>query len=74
MLSLIVDLENNKAAIPGEGNTKLVFTHTSTIAAFVAASLDLETWPEETFIEGDRKTINEVVAIAEKVKGEFILD
>ncbi|KAK5651245.1 hypothetical protein OQA88_12653 [Cercophora sp. LCS_1] len=64
-----VDIANNKAAIPGSGNTPIVFTHTTDVAKFVAASLDLPKWENETFIRGDTVTWNEFVKLAEEVKG-----
>ena len=72
MLNLILDFENNKAVIPGTGDTNVVFTHTTTIGTFVAASLELETWPEESFMKGDRCTLRELVGIAERIKGSFL--
>ncbi|KIM93965.1 hypothetical protein OIDMADRAFT_35415 [Oidiodendron maius Zn] len=43
-ISVIVDVENMKAAIPGDGNTPIVFTYTVDMAKFVAASLELPKW------------------------------
>lgn len=47
----VVDMVNNTAAIPGSGNTPVVFTTTSNVAKFVAASLDLDKWEEERYVE-----------------------
>jgi hypothetical protein len=68
-ISLLLDMEHNRAAVPGDGNIPIVLSHSTTIAAFVAASLDLESWPEASFIIGQRLTPNELVSIAESVKG-----
>ncbi|OCK80326.1 NAD(P)-binding protein [Lepidopterella palustris CBS 459.81] len=68
-LTIVVDLANNVAAIPGDGNTPVVFTHTFDVANFVAASLDLENWPERSIIIGDKVTWNKFVETAEAVKG-----
>lgn len=68
---LVVDMAHNAAAIPGSGDTPVVFTHTFDVARFVAALVGTAGWPERTNIIGDRKTWNEFVAIAEEVKGLF---
>ncbi|CZR69440.1 uncharacterized protein PAC_19340 [Phialocephala subalpina] len=49
-VSVIVDVENMKAAIPGEGNTPTVFTYTKDVAEFIAASLDLPKWRQRSII------------------------
>ena len=72
-ISLVLDMEHNKAIVPGDGETPVVLSHSTTIAKFVAASLDLESWPEASFIIGQRLTMNELVAIAESVKGVLSL-
>ncbi|PGH28099.1 hypothetical protein AJ80_00357 [Polytolypa hystricis UAMH7299] len=66
---LAVDMAGDAAAIPGSGNTPVVFTHTFDVAKFVAALVGQEGWAERSIIIGDKKTWNEVVAIAEDVKG-----
>ncbi|KAK0653162.1 hypothetical protein B0T16DRAFT_455471 [Cercophora newfieldiana] len=64
-----LDIPNNAAAIPGSGNVPAVFTHTTDVAKFVAASLDLPKWEKETFIYGDKLTWNEFLKLAEEAKG-----
>jgi len=68
-LVLWLDIVNNAAAIPGEGNTPSIFTHTSDVAKFVAASLDLPKWEPETYLYGDRVTWNEFLHLAEEARG-----
>ena len=72
-ISVIVDVENMRAAIPGEGNTPMIFTHTADIAKFMAASLDLPKWPRRCVIVGDRITANRLVSLVEKARGKSIL-
>jgi hypothetical protein len=69
-ITMILDIPNNAAAIPGSGNVPVIFTHTRDVAKFVAASLDLDTWEPETYVMGDRLTFNELLALAEEAKGE----
>jgi hypothetical protein len=69
-ISVIVDVENMKAAIPGEGDTPIVFTYTTDVANFVAASLELPKWPQRSVIVGDKITANQLVALIEKVRGK----
>jgi nucleoside-diphosphate-sugar epimerase len=67
-----VDMAANAAAIPGSGDTPVAFTHTFDVAKFVAALVGQPDWPERSVIIGDKRTWNEVVAIAEDVKGWFL--
>jgi nucleoside-diphosphate-sugar epimerase len=69
VISVIIDPEHAKAGIPGDGSDTIITTHTTDVARFVAASLSLPDWPEKVIIQGDRLTLNEVVAVAESVKG-----
>ncbi|GAB1316920.1 hypothetical protein MFIFM68171_07130 [Madurella fahalii] len=64
-----LDIPNNAATIPGSGNTHIIFTHTSDVGKFVAASLDLPKWEPETFVFGDRVTWNEFLHSAEEARG-----
>lgn len=64
-----VDVENNYAVIPGDGNAPLVVTHSRDIARFVVAVLGLPRWEKQYFLVGDRLTINDFVRLAEEVKG-----
>lgn len=69
VISIIIDPENSKAAVPGDGSATILITHTTDVALFVAAALSLTDWPEKLVIQGDRLTLNEVVSVAESVKG-----
>jgi len=64
-----VDIANGAAAIPGSGETPIVFTHTFDVAKYVAASLDLPKWPERSIIIGDKVTWNQFVKLAEDARG-----
>ena len=68
-IPVVIDIPHHTAAIPGSGNTPVAFTHTSDIAQFVVASLDLPEWPEESWIIGDKVTWNEALRLAEAAKG-----
>ncbi|OLN93245.1 Isoflavone reductase IRL 2-like protein [Colletotrichum chlorophyti] len=67
--TLVVDIPGNAASIPGSGNTPVAFTHTTDVAKYVAAALDLEKWEPETYIVADKVTWNEFVQLAEAAKG-----
>lgn len=71
---MAVDIENEVAALPGSGNTPVSFVHSSDIAKFVAASLDLPKWDEQSYILGEKVTWSEFVKIAEEVKGMYLLE
>lgn len=74
VVSLILDPVEAKAAIPGDGSATIMVTHTSDIALFVAAALDLPEWPEKLIIQGDRLTLNKAVEVAESVKGMPVIN
>ncbi|KAK6820107.1 hypothetical protein RU639_007025 [Aspergillus parasiticus] len=64
-----IDLENNFAAIPGDGEGVVAMTHTSDIGRFVAAVLDLSQWENRYHLIGDSLSIDDMVRIAEEAKG-----
>ena len=64
-----VDVGNRAAAIPGSGDIPIVFTYTRDVAKVVAASLDLEKWPQHAYIIGDKLTWNRLLQAAEEVQG-----
>jgi len=67
--TVVLDLNNNAASIPGEGNTPVAFTHTTDVASYVSKALDLPEWKPESYVVGDQITWNEFVSLAEKAKG-----
>ncbi|KAF2193702.1 NAD(P)-binding protein [Zopfia rhizophila CBS 207.26] len=64
-----VDTVNNVAGISGSGDYPVVFTHTFDIAKFAVAALSLEKWENKYFVVGDKVSFNELVRLAEEVKG-----
>ncbi|KAM3518129.1 hypothetical protein NHJ13051_008418 [Beauveria bassiana] len=66
---VVLDIPNYMAAIPGSGDTPVVFTHTIDVAKFVAASLALTHWDPVTYIMGDKLSWNQVVKLAEAARG-----
>lgn len=64
-----VDLDNFFAAIPGDGCTPMVLTHSRDIARFVVAVLGIPRWERRYHLVGDRLTINDFVRIAEETSG-----
>ncbi|KAF5534820.1 transcriptional activator Mut3p [Fusarium napiforme] len=68
-LALVVDIENNFAAIPGSGNELVTFTHTFDVARFVAVLVGAPKWDKESYIIGDKVSWNQFVQYAEEAKG-----
>ena len=68
---MILDIPHDAAAIPGEGNTPAVFPHTTDVAKFVVLMLDQERWEPVSYVDGDRVTWNEFLALAEEAKGNY---
>jgi len=73
LISLFLDTLNNKAVIPGSGDVPVVFTHSTDVGKFVAASLSLDHWSERSIMVGEKLTLNHLVEIAERVKGTYTL-
>ncbi|RAQ59097.1 hypothetical protein COH20_001899 [Aspergillus flavus] len=61
-----IDLENNFAAIPGDGEGAVAMIHTSDIGHFVAAVLDLSQWEKRYHMMGDSLSIDDMGAEFEK--------
>ncbi|ROT36480.1 nmrA-like family protein [Sodiomyces alkalinus F11] len=64
-----VDVANKRAAMPGTGNEPLTLTYSVDMAGFIARLLEVDEWPELSIISGSDTTLNELIAIAEKVRG-----
>ena len=71
-LKFVFDVENCRATIPGDGSAYFIFTRAEDVATFVAKSLDLPQWPAVSEMQGDRKMLNEVVQMAEAIRGMFL--
>ncbi|KAI4151328.1 MAG: hypothetical protein LQ341_000927 [Variospora aurantia] len=66
-----IDIAARKAGIPGSGNEKVTFTYTKDVAKFVRKLVESESkWPARSVIAGDVFTFNEVLEVAERVRGE----
>ena len=63
------DVEHYKATLAADTSVYHVYTSVEDVGRFVAASLDLEKWPEVSQMQGDRKTVAEVLRLAEQVRG-----
>lgn len=70
-LIVVIDMENNMAAVPGSGNTPVAFTHSLDIGRYVEATLNLEKWDSSYRIVGDKSTWNDFIKSAEIAKGKF---
>ncbi|KAJ7755110.1 hypothetical protein B0H16DRAFT_1417832 [Mycena metata] len=70
-LKFWIDVENCKATIPGDGNMKLAYTTIEDVGEFVAKALDVPgEWPQSLRIVGALVTHNELIKIAEEVRGK----
>ena len=65
----VIDIGKCTAQIPGDGNAKVAMTRVEDIGLFVAASLELDKWPEVSRMAGDVKSYNEIVRLAEAARG-----
>lgn len=66
-----VDIEACQATIPGTGEERVVWTHTTDVAKFVSRAISMPpgTWPEHSWIVGDKVTFHQILAAAEKARG-----
>ncbi|KAJ6544600.1 hypothetical protein DFH09DRAFT_928223, partial [Mycena vulgaris] len=69
-LKFWIDVENCTAVIPGDGNKKLAYTAVEDVGDFMANALnDTQEWPKTLRIVGAVVTHNELVQIAENIRG-----
>ncbi|SCO55457.1 uncharacterized protein FFMR_12613 [Fusarium fujikuroi] len=67
----LIDTANKAAAVPGSGENKIVFTYSFQVPRFVDALANTDKkWPKNSVVIGEKITTNEIVAIAEHVRGE----
>ncbi|KAI8717649.1 NmrA domain-containing protein [Fusarium sp. LHS14.1] len=65
-----IDIANKRAAIPGTGDDVLSLTYSVDVAKFVARTLESsDKWPETSIVSGSDMTFNQLLAIAEKIRG-----
>lgn len=67
-----IDFENGIAKIPGTGNELISFICLKDIAKFVVGSLELPKYDIVSGIEGDRKSLNEIIEMFEKYTNKKI--
>lgn len=66
-----IDIANGVAAIPGDGNDVICMIYTYDLANYLVRMLELEDWPEFSVFVGDQVTYNEILAIAEDIRGKL---
>ena len=65
-----IDVAAKKAAIPGSGDDKVVFTYSKDVAKYVRKMVEsTDKWPTISHITGDKATFNEILEIAERIRG-----
>ncbi|KAE8381152.1 NmrA-like family protein [Aspergillus bertholletiae] len=64
-----IDIASCQAAIPGDGNDVICMTYTYDMAAFILRLLDEKDWPEFSVIVGAQTTYNQLLQLAEKIRG-----
>ncbi|KAF7181304.1 hypothetical protein CNMCM7691_000522 [Aspergillus felis] len=65
-----VDICNARALIPGDGNDVITMTYSYDMAKFVVHLLDLQWWPESSYIAGDDITFNQLLDLAQRLRGK----
>ncbi|KAE8345047.1 hypothetical protein BDV24DRAFT_4255 [Aspergillus arachidicola] len=65
-----IDIASCQAAIPGDGNDVICMTYTYDMAAFIVRLLDEEDWPEFSVIVGSQTTYNQLLQLAEELRGK----
>ncbi|KAF2450150.1 NAD(P)-binding protein [Karstenula rhodostoma CBS 690.94] len=69
LMTIMLDMKHNAAALPNKGDAKITLTYSRDIAKYISKLLTLSTWERAYFIVGDVKSWNEIVAAAETGKG-----
>ncbi|KAF4462918.1 hypothetical protein FALBO_10266 [Fusarium albosuccineum] len=65
-----IDVANKRAAIPGTGDDILSLTCSVDVAKFVVRTLESsDKWPEISVLSGSDITFNQLLAIAERIRG-----
>lgn len=65
-----IDMANGKAVIPGTGDEKITVTYSIDLARVIVKLLDeKDKWPERGLLSGSDISLNEILAIAEKIRG-----
>ena len=65
-----IDIANKRAAIPGTGDDVLSLTYSVDVAKFVVRTLESsDKWPETSIVSGSDITFNQLLAIAERIRG-----
>lgn len=65
-----ISLSDRIAAIPGDGNDIICMTYTYDMANYVVKLFDLDEWPEFSVIVGDQVTYNQLLQMAEEIRGK----
>ncbi|KAH7129880.1 hypothetical protein B0J13DRAFT_644911, partial [Dactylonectria estremocensis] len=73
-VTILVDIAAAKAGIPGSGDVPVVFTYSHDVAKYIAEALTLDKWEKESYVIGAKATLNDLVKVAEDVRGTFKFD
>jgi nucleoside-diphosphate-sugar epimerase len=65
-----ISIQHRQAAIPGDGNDVICMTYTYDMTAFLIRLLDVADWPEFSIIVGDEVTYNQLLEMAEEIRGQ----
>lgn len=68
-----IDIGSCTAAIPGDGNDVMCMTYTYDMADYMVKLLDLDEWSEFTVIVGDEVTYNQILKMAEEIRGQCMV-
>jgi len=66
--TVLFHLGLDAAAIPGDGNRTVAFTHTKDVGEFVSLGLDLPNSERQYYGCADRLTLNDIVRIVKRSK------
>ncbi|KAF2651152.1 phosphoserine aminotransferase [Lophiostoma macrostomum CBS 122681] len=69
-LYILLDAAHRVASIPGDGLARIALTCTKDVARYIAAALDVPSWPRVLTVAASHISTNELVALAEKCTGE----
>lgn len=64
-----IDISSRRAVIPGDGNQSVSLTYSRDVARYIDRLLDEDEWPPVSIMSGSDITLNEMLAVAERVTG-----
>lgn len=67
----VLNMEKKWAVVPGDGTAVATFITTQDLGRFIGRLMELRQWPKVSSIVGNETSFNDLVAMAEAVRGQY---